>query len=244
MWCDNALKLCESDYKNSVEQRIRALRFLCDVWILFPQGVEDIVGLINSILDRLKKGARDHSETLKLSAYNLQFLLLDNFAQMKNPQAALIYKKLTFYLMENHADISLREFILRNFHLIFKKYQTIPCEIIMEPLVKQIQVSEQMQSYQLNICDIEFFHLISSHPKLQLKEGVPFFDLLSKIYLNDLVWAKPVFSSISQLLSRFIESEGFQQYTIKLVKIALAIYFTSCKNRRARKQQYYNQFQV
>lgn len=48
----------------------------------------------------------------------------------------MIYKKLTFSLMENHAELELREFMLNNFRLVFKKYPSIPVEILMEPLIK------------------------------------------------------------------------------------------------------------
>lgn len=194
------------------------------------------MGITNTILDLLKKAVRDKSDILKIGSYSLQFTLLDSFAQLRNPYAAIIYKKLTFSLMENHADLSLRDFILKNFCYIFKKYQSIPCEIIVQPLIKQIQVSEQTQSYKINLCDLEFFSMIAQHPKLKLKECILLFDLLNKIYLNDLVWAATAASSIHLLLDRFVENEGFQEYTIKLTKISLALIYTACKSKRPQKQ--------
>eukprot|EP00825_Cyclidium_porcatum_P011874 TRINITY_DN16144_c0_g1_i3.p1 TRINITY_DN16144_c0_g1~~TRINITY_DN16144_c0_g1_i3.p1 ORF type:complete len:441 (-),score=70.91 TRINITY_DN16144_c0_g1_i3:109-1431(-) len=200
--------------------------------MLFPIYIEETLGIANNILDMLKKAVRDKSDILKIGSYRFQFTLLDNFAQQRNPYAAIVYKKLTFSLMENHADINLREFILRNFIFIFKKFQSIPCEIILQPLIKQIQVSEQSQSYQLNLCDMEFFNMVAQHPKLKLKECILLFDLLNRLYLNDLIWAGAVTNALHQLLYRFVEIEGFQEYTIKLVKISLAIFYTSCKNRK------------
>lgn len=85
---------------------------------------------------------RDHSKLLKILSITLLFKLLDRFAAERNPYAAVIYKKLTFSLMEEHANIELRDLFLRNFTYIFKKYTTIPVEILMEPLIKQIQMGE------------------------------------------------------------------------------------------------------
>jgi hypothetical protein len=58
--------------------------------------------------------------------------------------------------------------MLRNFCAVFKKYASIPVEILLEPLVKQVQMSEG-QTYFLNLCDVEFFQTASEHPKLKLK---------------------------------------------------------------------------
>lgn len=40
---------------------------------------------------------------------------MDVFSETKNNYAPIIYKTLTFSLIENHADMQMREFILKNF---------------------------------------------------------------------------------------------------------------------------------
>lgn len=67
----------------------------------------------------LKKATRDRLSTLKFTALTLLFKLLENFATERNQYAPIIYKLLTFSLIENHADSNLRELILRNFIQIF-----------------------------------------------------------------------------------------------------------------------------
>lgn len=64
------------------------------------------------------------------------FKLLDFFATNKNRYASPLYKEMTFSLIENHSDVDLREFILRNFIILLKKFPKIPIEIILEPMLK------------------------------------------------------------------------------------------------------------
>jgi hypothetical protein len=59
------------------------------------------------------------------------FDLLDEFASKKHPYASIVYKKLTFLFIENHEELTMREFILRNLQTIFLKYQSIPVEIFL-----------------------------------------------------------------------------------------------------------------
>lgn len=51
----------------------------------------------------------------------------------------------------------------------------------MEPLIKQMQVSEK--NYILNIFDFEFFEKCCKHPKMQIKLAILFFDLFLKVNL-------------------------------------------------------------
>lgn len=77
---------------------------------------------------------------MRVTSLVLMFKLLDHFASERNPYASIIYKKLTFSLIENHSDVMMREMIIKNFISIFKKFSSIPIEILIEPLITQIQV--------------------------------------------------------------------------------------------------------
>ena len=68
--------------------------------------------------------------------------LLDEFASKRNPYASVVYKKLTFLFIENHNELEVREFMLRNIGFIMQKYQSIPVDIFLEPFVKQIKIKE------------------------------------------------------------------------------------------------------
>ena len=60
------------------------------------------------------------------------------FAAERNPYAPIVYKMLTSSLIENHADLQLREFILRNFSQIFFSFPSIPIKILLDPVIKQL----------------------------------------------------------------------------------------------------------
>jgi hypothetical protein len=70
------------------------------------------------------------------------FRMLDHFARERNPYAAVVYKKLTFSLVENFNHLELRDFMEANFSLLFIKYSTIPIEILLDPLSRNCQVNE------------------------------------------------------------------------------------------------------
>lgn len=110
------MKLSENDImKNKKEDRIIGIKFMAEIWIKYPIFIEETTQQYNLILDALKRSTRDSEFILKIEAFLLLFKLLDSFASERNPYAAIIYKKLTFSLMENHADINIRELLLKNF---------------------------------------------------------------------------------------------------------------------------------
>lgn len=74
----------------------------------------------------IKRGIRESSEIMRFTLLELLFNLLDEFASKRNPYASIVYKKITFLFIENHEELNIREFMLRNFSHIISKYQTIP----------------------------------------------------------------------------------------------------------------------
>ena len=54
------------------------------------------------------------------------FSLLDGFAKGRNMYAPIIYKTLTFILIEHYSHQDVKNEILSNFICIFRKHQTIP----------------------------------------------------------------------------------------------------------------------
>lgn len=70
-------------------------------------------------------------------------------ANERNPYAAILYKKLTFSLIENFDDVETRDFMECNFSNLFAKFSSVPIDILLEPLIKYIN-----EHPQLNLCDI------------------------------------------------------------------------------------------
>jgi len=90
--------------------------------------------------------------------------------------------------VENHQDIDLRDFMFKNFANLFQKIQNIPISILLESLMKQIELSGNV-TYHFNIFDFEFFNVIAKHPRLHLKLAIDFVDLLGKIICNDITFS-------------------------------------------------------
>lgn len=130
------------------------------------------------------------------------FRLLDKFAADKNPSAPSLYKALIFSLIENPSDILLREHYFQNFTYLFENQTSIPLNLLLDPLVKQITISENV-TYFYKVFDFDFFTMIAKHPKLTPANAVSLADLLAKIYLNDVALASAACIPLMLLCSRF-----------------------------------------
>lgn len=77
-----------------------------------------------------------HSSVLRISSSHFLFMLLNSFAQEKNKQAPVIYKALTFMMIEFYDNNELREEMLKSFWQLFVRNQQIPIGILLEPLIE------------------------------------------------------------------------------------------------------------
>jgi hypothetical protein len=176
LWLEIA-NLCFNE--EEAESKILSLGLLADLWTYYPGYVEENAEFSDLILSLMKKGTRDRSILTVISSINLLFKLLDFFANSKNSFAPIFYKTLTFLCIENYANTWMRENFLRNFGELFKKFHSIPVNILLEPLIKQIQVGEK--NYSINVFDMEFLMICAEHPKLNTKMVILLFDLLIKV---------------------------------------------------------------
>jgi hypothetical protein len=55
--------------------------------------------------------------------------------------APTIYKTLTFLLVEFYWEIDVRELMLKHFINLYQTFDSIPINILSEPLLKQIEIS-------------------------------------------------------------------------------------------------------
>ena len=74
----------------------------------------------------LKKGCRDKSKAVSILSMNLMFSLLDSFAADRNRFAPILYKALTFIMVDSYSNLELREEMLNNFINLFTNVPTIP----------------------------------------------------------------------------------------------------------------------
>lgn len=207
------LSLQESELEG--QTKLSASNLLCNIWMLFPTILENNEGIASEILSLLKRLWRDKSRVLKFCSICKAFQLLENFTNERNPYAPIIYKTLTFYLVENYREIEIREVILNNFLDMFEKNPGIPIGILLDPLIKQYQVSNDIN---FNTVDFQFFIKISKHQRLNVRQGLQTMDVLGKIYMTHQLYLKAAVNPFMHLAKRFIEHSSIQEYLYRLVK--------------------------
>ena len=93
-------------------------------------------GASEAIMKILKKASRDIRKTLTIVAIELMFRLLERFSGERHNLAPTVYKTLTFLLVEFYWEIDVRELMLKHFIDLFNDFETIPVNILCEPLLK------------------------------------------------------------------------------------------------------------
>ena len=91
--------------------------------------------------------------------------MLDHYVQ-KSDVAPVLYKNLSHALIENHSDATTREYLMKNLMKMFIKHPNMPVSFVVEPIVKQLQISEG-DTYIYNTIDFEFLQALASHPTLK-----------------------------------------------------------------------------
>lgn len=230
-WLNSSCREAENDGKRQNEERAVALSVLNELWVYFPNYVEAKDEMANGILTVLKRAVRDKNQALQIFGLSLIFNLFDKFAEEKRKYAPVIYKAIVFSLVENHKSLEIHQFIMGNLQAIYSKFPQIPVSIVIEPLVKQILLSENL-SYFNNVFDFEFFLTLVIYPKLTGKHAVQLLDLLGKIILNEQLFGclvKTPFISLSHN-----QSSETQDLLSKFVKIALSTMLGIIKKKFAK----------
>jgi hypothetical protein len=204
---------------SSTQERTTALRLLTEIWLTFPLAIENHSDLIIRLLQRAN---RDKALGLQATSITLLFKLLHSFALDRNHFALLIYKTLTFALVENYQREELRELILMNFKVILEEFNTIPLNVLLDPLIKQIRSSEGITSF-FNVFDFEFFAITVRHPKLSIRNAVQVLDILAKPYIYNHVFASCIFDSFIVIANRFKGHGLFDSFMKQFAKVVLNV---------------------
>ena len=230
-WLEMGMRVADSE--NSVDARLSGINFICDIWMEFPAVIDNHEIFANDIIASLKKGWRDKYIILKFGCIGKAFQLLETFSSERNPFAPIIYKTLTFYLVENYRDQLIREFILQNFILLFDSMPSVPVGILLEPLVKQLQVASDLEC---NTIDFEFLIKIAKHPRLTIKNGVQTMDALGKIYMNNLQYTKSAAIPFMLIATMFIDGSSVREYLYRFVKYSIKLAYNLDTKGKTRQQ--------
>ncbi|OMJ68547.1 hypothetical protein SteCoe_33967 [Stentor coeruleus] len=204
--------------KLQADERMTSIHFLCDIWILVPTVVENLETISNQAISILERVSRDKSSILKIGCLGKMFQMLAQFAQVHNVYAPVIYKILTFSLIENYGEEMIKEFIIYNFIHLIEEIPEIPIKIVVEPLVKHLKISGELN---LNISDLTFLSIISQHEKLNLKIALQLMDSLAKLYTVHLHVCDLLGDIFLTLCERFIALEPVHKYLRILIEVFL-----------------------
>ena len=158
------------------------------------------------------------------------FRLMEQFASGRHPIAPVLYKTLTFILVEFYWEIDMRDMMLRHFIFLFKKLENIPVAILCEPLLKQVQIS-QYHTTNFNVFDFEFFQCVAYHKKLNVQTCVLLMEALTKIALASVFYAKVSILTLKTVIMRFSKSpeilshwkDSFREIITSLINIETSI---------------------
>lgn len=153
------------------------------------------------IVRTLKTAARDIKRTIVVVAIDLLFRLLNTFQTEGHKSAAIIFKTLTFLLIEFYWEVDIREIMLGYFITILQDH-TLPIDTVCDPILKQLEVSEYHQA-SFNVFDFEFFDFISSHSQLSLQSGLLLMTALSKIALSSVIFQQIAIRIMIKLMQRY-----------------------------------------
>jgi hypothetical protein len=233
-WLEMGIREADPDNSRPSDIRIASINFISDLWIAFPALVENKEELGTEILNVIKRGWRDKYKILKFASIGKAFHLLDVFSAERNSFAPIIYKTLTFYLVENYKDVMTREYILSNFCMIFDEVSNIPIGILLEPMLKQLQVTNDVM---YNIADFDFFIKIAKHPRLNLKNAVQTIDALGKIYANEFMFIKASAIPFMMIATRFVDGSSMQEYLYRFVKYSLMLSYKYETKRKVKETE-------
>jgi hypothetical protein len=203
-WLD--LSLQEAENHSVSKQRTLGFNLIRDIVERFYARISE--SEINASLAVVNRNCRDGNRLIEVMSIAVLFQWLEFFAEQRSSYAGVVYRTLTFLMVEVFAVVDLREIILTNFSEIFRRNQQVPVSVIVEPYVKRVQVIEEP----LQVFDYDFIVVLAQYPLLSVKQGILLLDLMGKMYLNDSFFAKAAGVPFTYISSRFIESETMQDY--------------------------------
>ena len=194
---------------------------MSEIWFSYTQYLDQKQDRLGFIQQVLKKSGRDRLKNLRIVAVSLMFRLLEKFAEEKNSSAPALYKALIFSLIENPSDLNLREHYLQNFCSLFESQASIPLNLLLEPFVKQITMTENVTFF-YKVFDFDFFTTVAKHPKLTPANAVMLADLLAKLYINDVTLSTSASVPLMLLCSKFNLNDAMQDFIVKFETVCLA----------------------
>lgn len=82
------------------------------------------------------------------------FRLFEHFGNAKKYLALLVYKTLTNILIESQDSLESKDFLMRNMITIFQNFDSIPLNIVLDPLIKSLQSTESINGKHITVLSL------------------------------------------------------------------------------------------
>jgi len=226
----------DSDGRHTPAERCIALSLVSQLWLCFPYVFEGKDEVENYILNVLMRSTRDKCIALQYFSMALLFELLEEFGNEKRTFAPIIYKTLTFSLVELYTNVSVRQFVEGNLIEMYKQFPAMPMNVMLDPYAKQIQFQDYTK-HDLNLCDFHFVYELLQHPKFPMKHAGQILDSLSQILYNDVVFSSTARNVILSAFNKADEPEGIiKDYILKFIKNSFNSIVASVKKSSKKKE--------
>lgn len=155
------------------------------------------------------------------------FHLLHWFAREKNQMAPMMYKALTFLLLDCFNEPEQRGELLYKFIELFATFRTVPLAILCEPLLRLVRINLEklhpaeepdalaalrppLIMFQFNTVDFEFFMMLAQHEKLAVDFAIELMEIVSLIARKQILFTRVSLNIVLVLLNRFDHNLRFQ----------------------------------
>ncbi len=202
-WLQTIQTLAEED---SGEDILLLFHFQKRLFLDFLDYIESI-SYSNSVIEVFKGFLRNNQKVLKTSVLAQTFDLLEQLASRRNKYSGIFYKLLVFQLIEHHETQEVKELLITNFTQVISRFQSIPLNVLLDPLGKQYQISATTNY--INTYDLLFYRTVINHKKLALANAQKIVDTFLSLSQANTLYQTFSFSLVKTLVGRFAGETEF-----------------------------------
>ena len=199
-------------HSNSVEADCSAIRVLSTLWQTLSNEVDSEQK--EKILSTLQKVSRCSAVSAQIECLEALFGILLVLAKAEDEECTpKVYKLLIFHLVEKHGDEVLRDMMLTNFIWILSAVDTLPINVVIEPLIRQTAYYGACQLH------FDLFDALLDHKRLGLKQAMLMVHLIGKICISDRQYHAAALSVLLKALKKYQTESVVHEYCSKFFRV-------------------------
>lgn len=187
-----------------MEDQLVLLHFQKRVFLDFLDYIESITQS-NTVIEVFKGILRNNHKVIKTTVLVQMFDLLEQLASRRNKYSGIFYKLLVFQVIQHHEEQEVKELLMTNFTQVISRFQSIPLNILLDPLGKQYEVS----SHSINTYDLVFYTTVINHKKLATLNAQKIFQTFLSLSHGNTIYQTFTRDLVKTLVTRFIMESTF-----------------------------------